>query len=112
MSNSAKLQAFATQLQSQGSISTADLVSALELILQAFDSLPAGTDPIQYFKKPGAWEDTPLTVVDPTTPVWVSLPCLIEFENVPPGQLSGLTAQQAGFNATVTVGVGSVTPTP
>ncbi|MBI2517099.1 MAG: hypothetical protein HYV95_09295 [Opitutae bacterium] len=107
MSTSEKLHGLLAQLQRPGGTQTADLARLLEQLLQLLDTLPPGPHALDALKKPGAWKSVPLKTTTPEVPLWVKLPCAIDFENITPEQLKGLQAVPAGFNSTVSVGVGS-----
>jgi hypothetical protein len=108
VSSSEKLQGLLAQLQRPGGTPPADLAKLLEQLLQLLDTLPPGPHALDTFKKPGAWKNMPLKTTTPEVPIWVKLPCAIDFENITPEQLQSLKAVPAGFiNSTVSVGPGS-----
>lgn len=105
MSTPEKLHGLLAQLQRPGGTQPANLIQLLEQLLQLLDTLPPGPHALDSLKKPGAWKSVPLKTSTPEIPLWVKLPCAIDFENITPDQLKNLKAEPAGFNSTVTVGL-------
>lgn len=75
------------KLSQPGGPSSGDLSQLLAQLLQLLESLPAGKDPLQALKKPGAWREVPITSNDLTKAIIVDVPVALDFTNVPPAVL-------------------------
>lgn len=92
-----------------GSKTTAeDLTPLLEQLIQLLGELPTGPHPLDALKRPGAWREVPLTTPtpdDPSEPVWVQLPCQIDFEHSTASDLAQLQPVAVPGGSAISIGL-------
>lgn len=109
MNTTASLSALLAHLDNPDGTKPANLVTIVEQLLKLLESLPPGPNALDSLKKPGAWESVPLTCSNPAQPIWVKLPCAIDFEGMTAAELKSLKAVPTsdGLSSTISVGLDS-----
>lgn len=107
MNTNASLSALLAHLDNPDGTKPANLVTIIEQLLKLLESLPPGPNALDALKKPGAWESVPLTSSTPDQPIWVKLPCAIDFEGMTAAELKDLKAvpYKDGLSSTISVGL-------